>query len=103
MKKKNLLSWILEFAGRKCLYFIGSIILAMSGVAASFAAYTVVARIANQLLIKNMEWNYYLKQTILLGVCWLIRVSLHTLSTSLSHIATFNVLVGYYLHTFYTI
>ena len=36
MEKKSLLSWVLEFAGRKKSYFLGSVILAMLGVAASF-------------------------------------------------------------------
>lgn len=30
----------------------------------------------------------------MIGVCWIARVTLHTLSTSLSHVATFNVLGG---------
>lgn len=94
MKRKGLLSWILEFAGRKRLYFGGSIFLAMLGVGTSFVAYMIIARIVGQLLMKNMEWNYYLGQVLLLAVCWTIRVLLHTLSTSLSHIATFNVLGG---------
>ncbi len=35
-KKRGLLSWILEFAGRKRAFFGGSVLLAMLGVAASF-------------------------------------------------------------------
>ena len=33
MKKIGLLSWVLEFAGRKRKYFAGSVILAICGVA----------------------------------------------------------------------
>ncbi len=39
MKKRGLLSWVLEFAGRKRGYFGGSVVLAMFGVAASFVPY----------------------------------------------------------------
>lgn len=44
-KKRGLLSWVLEFAGRKRLYFGGSVILAMLGVAASFVPYLIIANI----------------------------------------------------------
>ena len=94
MKKRGLLSWILEFAGRKRAYFGGSVILAMIGVAASFVPYLIIARIVTQLLGGNREWDYYLKQVLLMGLFWVIRMTLHSVSTALSHIATFTVLGG---------
>ena len=94
MKKRSLLSWIFEFAGRKRAYFGGSVFLAVLGVAASFIPYLVIADIVAQLLTGNANWDYYLKRVIILAVCWTARVMFHTLSTSLSHIATFNVLGG---------
>ncbi len=42
----------------------------------------------------NRDFNYYLKAVLLMAVCWVIRVTLHSLSTTLSHVATFNVLGG---------
>ncbi|MBR5717847.1 MAG: hypothetical protein IKX16_02375 [Clostridia bacterium] len=48
MKKRGLLSWVLEFAGRKRAYFGGSVVLAMLGVAASFVPYLIIARIVEQ-------------------------------------------------------
>ncbi|MBR6329490.1 MAG: ABC transporter ATP-binding protein [Lachnospiraceae bacterium] len=94
MKKRGLLSWILEFAGRKRAYFGGSVILAIIGVAASFVPYLIIARIVTQLLGGNREWDYYLKQVLLMGLFWVIRMTLHSVSTALSHIATFTVLGG---------
>ena len=94
MKKRSLLSWVLEFAGRKRTYFGGSVVLAMMGVAASFLPYMIIAKIVGQLLTGNREWDYYLKQVLLMGLFWLIRMTLHSLSTSLSHAATFTVLGG---------
>ena len=94
MKKRGLLSWVLEFAGRKRGYFGGSVVLAMFGVLASFIPYLVIARIVGQLLAGNREWEYYLKQVLLMALFWLIRMTLHSLSTSLSHAATFTVLGG---------
>ena len=60
MKKKGLLSWVLEFAGRKRGYFVGSVVLAILGVAASFGPYLIIAKIVKQLLADNREWDYYL-------------------------------------------
>ena len=94
MKKSGLLSWILEFAGRKRAYFGGSVILAMVGVAASFVPYLIIAKIVDRLLAGNRDWDYYLKQVLLMGLFWVIRMTLHSFSTSLSHVATFTVLAG---------
>ena len=94
MKKRSTLSWVLEFAGRKRIYFGGSVVLAMLGVAVSFAPYLIIAKIVEQLLSGNKEWDYYLKQVLLMALLWLIRMTLHSCSTSLSHVATFTVLGG---------
>ena len=91
-KKRSLLSWVLEFAGRKKSYFGGSVVLAILGVAASFIPYLIMADIVEKLLCGDREWDYYLKQTLLMGVFWVIRITLHSFSTSLSHVATFTVL-----------
>lgn len=94
MKKRSLLAWILEFAGRKRAYFGGSVVLAMLGVAASFVPYIIIAKIVQQLLAGNTDWLFYFRQVLLMGILWLIRMTLHSFSTSLSHIATFTVLGG---------
>ena len=44
MKKRSVISWVLEFAGRKRVYFGGSVLLAMLGVAASFAPYLIITK-----------------------------------------------------------
>ena len=92
MKKRGLLSWVLEFAGRKRAYFGWSVVLAMLGVASSFGPYLIIARIVEQLLAGNRDWDFYLLQVLLMALFWVIRMTLHSFSTSLSHIATFTVL-----------
>ena len=94
MKKRSLLSWVLEFAGRKRSYFGASVVLAILGVAASFGPYLIIARIVRQLLAGNREWAFYLRQVMFMGLFWLVRMTLHSFSTSLSHVATFTVLGG---------
>ena len=94
MKKRGLLSWVLEFAGRKRGYFGGSVVLAMFGVAASFVPYLIIADIVGQLIAGNTDWNYYFKQVLLMALFWVIRMTLHSFSTTLPHVATFTVLGG---------
>ena len=92
MKKKGLITWILEFAGRKAHFFGVSVILAMLGVACSFVPYLIVANIVETLISGNATWEGCLPNLVLIGVFWLVRITLHSVSTSLSHIGTFNVL-----------
>ena len=77
MKKRSILSWIFEFAGRKKFYFVGSVVLAILGVAASFVPYILIADIVKELLSGNREWDYYLEMVLLMGLFWLIRITLH--------------------------
>lgn len=93
-KNKGILSWILTFADRKRSFFGGSVLLAMLGVAASFLPYIIMANIVEQLLAGNKEWDFYFVQVLLMALFWLIRMTLHSCSTSLSHVATFTVLGG---------
>lgn len=92
MKKRGVLSWVLEFAGRKKSYYGGSVTLAIVGVAASFVPYLIIADIVGNLLNGNSDAGYYLKQIVIIAVVWVIRILMHNLSTTLSHVATFTVL-----------
>ena len=94
MKKRGILSWIMEFAGRKKAFFGGSVLLAILGVAASFVPYLIIADMVKELLAGNKDWDYYLRQVLFMGLSWVVRLTLHSISTSLSHVATFTVLAG---------
>ncbi|MCR4757541.1 MAG: ABC transporter ATP-binding protein/permease [Butyrivibrio sp.] len=94
MKKRSTISWVLEFAGRKKSYYLGSVLLAILGVATSFLPYLIIADMVKELLAGNRDFNDYLRSVILMGVCWVFRVTFHSVSTTLSHVATFNVLGG---------
>ncbi|MBR0119490.1 MAG: ABC transporter ATP-binding protein [Eubacterium sp.] len=94
MKKRGILSWIMEFAGREKAFFGGSVLLAILGVAASFVPYLIIADMVKELLAGNKDWDYYLRQILFMGLSWVIRLTLHSISTSLSHVATFTVLAG---------
>ncbi|MCR4797840.1 MAG: ABC transporter ATP-binding protein/permease [Lachnospiraceae bacterium] len=94
MKKRGILSWVLEFAGRKRSYYGGSIVLAILGVAASFIPYLLIADMVGKLLAGSRDSTYFLRQLLLMALCWILRIVLHSVSTTLSHVATFNVLGG---------
>ena len=94
MKKRGVVSWIMEFAGRKRIYFTGSIILAILGVAASFIPYLMIAAIVKDILEGNRDAGLFMNRMILMAFVWIVRIVLHNLSTTLSHVATFNVLGG---------
>lgn len=92
MKRKNTMAWVFDFAGRKKGYFIGSVIIALIGVAVSFVPYLIAAKAAAQLLGGNTDAVYYIKLAVVMAACWVLRVTLHSISTTLSHVGTFNVL-----------
>lgn len=94
MKQRSTFSWVLHFAGRKKNFYVGSVLLAIMGVAMSFIPYLLIADVVRQLLSGNRDADYYLKQVLIMAVCWTFRVLFHSLSTTLSHVATFNVLGG---------
>ncbi|KXB41132.1 ABC transporter ATP-binding protein [Amygdalobacter nucleatus] len=94
MKKKSTISWVMEFAGRRGGFFVGSVLLAILGVVASFIPYLLIADVVEKLITGGADWSYYLRQVTLMVVCWIIRVALHSSSTTLSHVATFTVLGG---------
>ncbi|MCR5145326.1 MAG: ABC transporter ATP-binding protein/permease [Lachnospiraceae bacterium] len=94
MKKRSTLSWVLEFAGRKKSFYLGSVLLAILGVAASFVPYLIIANIVGNLIQGNQDFTYYIYQVLYIGISWVVRITCHSISTTLSHTATFNVLGG---------
>jgi len=92
MKKKSLLSWIFLFAKNKKKYYIASIFFALLRVACGLAPYIVIANIVSELLSGVRDWDVYLKECLVIAAFWFGNVLFHSISTTLSHVATFNVL-----------
>ncbi len=90
--KKGLLAWIFEFAGEKMGQYIVSVLFALMSVACCIAPYVMIARIVCQLLDGIRDWNLYLKECGIVALFWLGNVLFHAISTTMSHIATFNLL-----------
>ena len=92
MKKKSLLSWIFLFAKNKKKYYIASIFFALLRVACGIAPYIIIANIVRELLSGVRDWDVYLKECLVIAAFWFGNVLFHSISTTLSHVATFNVL-----------
>ena len=90
--KKSLVGWIIEFAGEKKGQYIASVCFALLSVACCIAPYFMIARIIRQLLAGERNWNLFLQECVTVALFWLGNVLFHAVSTSMSHIATFNLL-----------
>ena len=90
--KKSLIGWIIEFAGEKKGQYITSVFFALLSVACCIAPYFMIARIVQQLLAGVRDWSLFLREAGIVALFWLGNVVFHMISTSMSHIATFNLL-----------
>ena len=90
--KKGLIGWIIEFAGEQKGWFIFSILFAILSVACCIAPYFMIAQIVRQLLAGERNWTIFLKESGIVTLFWVGNVLLHSFSTSMSHVATFNLL-----------
>ena len=90
--KKNLPGWILYFAGEKKWQYIASIFFALLSVTCCIAPYFMIARIVRKLLEGVRDWKIYVNECLITVLFWFGNVLFHAISTSMSHIATFNLL-----------
>lgn len=91
-KERSAVSWLAEFAGEKKSLYIASVVFAILGVALSILPYIIIGDIVTQLIAGNKDWQFYLKDGIIMALFWVGRVAFHGVSTSCSHKATFHVL-----------
>ena len=89
---RGLLAWIFYFAGSKKGQYIVSIFFALLSVACCIAPYFIIARIVQQLMDGVRDWQLFLKECGITAAFWAGNVLFHAISTSMSHIATFNLL-----------
>ncbi len=93
-KKKSLLTWIFTFAGSKKPAYFASIFFALLKVTCGIAPYILIASIVQELLSGVRDWNLYLRQCAIIALFWAGNAIFHMISTTLSHVATFNVLAN---------
>lgn len=91
-QKRSVVSWIWDFAGEYRPRYVLSVLSAVCGVICGILPYFVMATIIGDLLGGCREMNDYLKKCLFMAVLWVARCGFHSISTTLSHKATFAVL-----------
>lgn len=93
-KERGAVSWLMEFAGEKRIFYIVSVIAAIIGVICSVAPFLFVSDIVIRLIERKTRWSGYLMDGGAIAVLWMLRYLFHGISTCCSHKATFQVLAN---------
>ncbi len=91
-EKKSTAAWIWEFAGSYRSKYVLSVLSAVCGVACGILPYFVMADMIANLLGGCRDMNSYIKSCLIMTALWVGRCGFHSISTTLSHKATFAVL-----------
>ena len=92
--KRSAASWLMELSqGRHGEYAL-SILTALLGVACSLLPYFLIIQIITALVNGTASLPWCLTLCGWMALCWVLRYVLHSVSTSLSHHATFHVLAN---------
>lgn len=94
MKKKSTTAWILEWAGQKKSSYVFSVILAIGNVVCKIIPYFIIIDVVKMFLNGSKNFNDYMYDAILIALSFIIAELFHSLSTSLSHKATFTALAN---------
>ena len=92
--KRSAASWLAELAKGRYGEYALSVLAALLGVACSLIPYFIIIRLITALVDGTAELTYCLTLCAWMAGCWVLRYVLHSVSTSLSHHATFHVLAG---------
>ena len=93
-QKRSTASWLVELAEGKRGEYALSIVTALLGVACSLIPYFIIIKIITALVNGTAELSHCLTLCVWMALCWILRYALHSVSTSLSHHATFHVLAN---------
>lgn len=91
-KKKSSVSWILTWAGEKKSAYVWSVILAVINVVFRIIPYFIIADVVRMFLEGEKELHAYLVKAVWIAVSFIIAELCHSVSTTCSHKATFEVL-----------
>ena len=87
-------SWLMELSKGRRGEYVFSIIAALVGVACSLIPYFIIIKIITALVNGTAELSGCLTLCAWMAAFWILRYVLHSVSTSLSHHATFHVLAN---------
>lgn len=92
--KRSAASWLIELAGFRKWEYLLSVLAALAGVACSLVPYFIMIELISVLVGGTADKEWCLKRCIVMGLWWVLRYVLHSVSTTLSHHATFHVLAS---------
>lgn len=92
--KRSAASWLMELAEGRIGEYALSILTALLGVACSLVPYFIIIKIITALVNGTAELTQCLTLCVWMAGFWILRYVLHSISTSLSHHATFHVLAN---------
>lgn len=90
--KRSAASWLAELAGSRKWEYLLSVTAALAGVACSLVPYFVMIELIKVIVSGTADKGWCLKRCLVMGLWWVLRYVLHSVSTTLSHHATFHVL-----------
>ena len=98
-KKRSTLGWVAQFAGQKKPNYILSVIFAFGKVVSGIIPYIYMADIVDKLLSLHESggkpvFSDFRKDMLMMALFWILCRVLHSISTTLSHAATFEVLAN---------
>lgn len=93
-KKRSATSWILEWAGQKRSAYVWSVVFAAGSVIFKVIPYFMIADVVKMFLDGNREFKAYLVKAVWIALSFILAELLHSISTALSHKATFTVLAN---------
>lgn len=93
-KKRSAGSWILEWTGQKRSAYVWSVVLAVLNVVFKIIPYFIIADVVKLFLDGNKDFTEYMVKAVWIALSFIIEELFHSLSTALSHKATFTVLAN---------
>lgn len=93
-RKRSAASWLMELAGPRKREYLLSVLAALAGVACSLVPYFIMIELIGALVGGAADKAWCLNRCLVMGLWWLLRYVLHSVSTTLSHHATFHVLAN---------
>lgn len=93
-QNRSAASWLLELAKGRYGEYALSVFTALLGVVCSLAPYFIIIRLITALVNGTAELSHCLTLCAWMAGFWVLRYMLHSISTSLSHHATFHVLAN---------
>lgn len=92
MKTRGFIPILLDYASDKKRYYVVSILAAIVSVASGIIPFYFIADIITKLINHQQEISAYLFDIIMILALFLIKGLFHVMSTSLSHIAAFQII-----------